>query len=239
MPRLIVVCLLASSDAVWAVELSGVWPTCQEPWQVEKAAVAADRGDWVAVRTLKCDLLEDPRTLVRVIRCAADVTPRDMEQFSHPVPSDDSLPNHVCEVEAFDDDGSTGIYYTFYLNVKKSTYLPSSGARVTDWLRGTWPTCWEPWEVEKAHAAVRRDDWVAWRTMKCGLHGDYGTPVRVIRCAADVTPAQMKRFSLPVPRDDSLPDRICEVEAFEDDGSSGIYYTYYFNINYFNVEKSP
>ncbi len=112
--------------------------------------------------------------------------------------------------------------------------LASSDAVWADELIGIWPTCWEPWEVAKAHAAVRRDDWVEWRTMKCGLLGDGGTPVRVIRCAADVTPARMKRFSRPVPRDDSLPDRVCEVEAFEDDGTSGIYYTYYFN-----VEKTP
>lgn len=97
-------------------------------------------------------------------------------------------------------------------------------------LIGVWPTCWKPEEVDKANAAANRRDWVEWRTMKCGLLGDIGTPVRVIRCAADVTPVRMKHFSRPVPRDANLPDRICEVEAFEDDGSSGIYYTYYFNI---------
>ena len=108
--------------------------------------------------------------------------------------------------------------------------LASCDTVSTSKLRGLWPTCWKPWEVEKADAAVRRLDWVEWRTMKCGLFGDSGARVRVIRCGADVTPARVKRFSHPVPRDDSLPDQICEVEAFEDDGSSGIYYTYYFNI---------
>ena len=162
-----------------------------------------------------------------------------MKDFSHPVAPDASLPYGICEVEAFDDDDSSGIYYTYSLNIEKSAYLTSSGAVLADKLSGVWPTCWAPWEVEKANAAADREDWVEWRTMKCGLFGDYGTPVRVIRCAADVTPAQRKRFSHPVPRDDSLPDRICEVEAFEDDGSSGIYYTYYFNINFFTAEKFP
>jgi hypothetical protein len=55
--------------------------------------------------------------------------------------------------------------------------------------------------------------------------------VRVIRCAADVTPARMSYHFDPVPNDDSLPDQICEVEAFEDDGSSGIYYTHFLNIH--------
>ena len=112
--------------------------------------------------------------------------------------------------------------------------LASSEAALADELTGFWPTCWEPWEVEKADAAAKRLDWVEWRTMKCGLLGDSGARVRVIRCAADVTPARMKRFSHPVPRDDSLPDRICEVEMFYEEGGTGIHYTYYFNI-----EKSP
>ncbi len=112
--------------------------------------------------------------------------------------------------------------------------LASCETASTGKLGGTWPTCWEPGEVEKAEAAAKREDWVEWRTMNCGLLGDRGTPVRVIRCAADVTPARMKRFSHPVPRDESLPDEICEVEAFEDDGSSGIYYTHFLNI-----DKSP
>ncbi len=82
--------------------------------------------------------------------------------------------------------------------------------------------------------AADRGDWATWRTMKCGLLGDRGTPVRVIRCAADVTPKYMERFSNPVPRDENLPHWVCEVEAFEDDGSSGIYYTHFLNI-----DKSP
>lgn len=108
--------------------------------------------------------------------------------------------------------------------------LASCDTVSTGELSGLWPTCWKPWEVEKANAAANRRDWVEWRTMNCGLFGDSGARVHVIRCAADVTPIRMRRFSRPVPRDDSLPDQICEVEAFEDDGSSGIYYTYYFNI---------
>lgn len=109
--------------------------------------------------------------------------------------------------------------------------LACSEAALADELSGFWPTCWEPGEVEKANAAADRGDWVEWRTMKCGLFGDYGTPVRVIRCAADVTRARKGRFSRPVPSDDSLPDGICEVEAFQDDGSSGIYYTHFLNID--------
>lgn len=112
--------------------------------------------------------------------------------------------------------------------------LASCDTVSTGELRGIWPTCWEPWEVEKAEAAANRRDWVEWRTMKCGLLGDSGTQVRVIRCAADVTAVRMRHFSHPVPRDDSLPDQICEVEVFYEEGGTGIHYTYYFNI-----EKSP
>ncbi len=117
--------------------------------------------------------------------------------------------------------------------------LASTDAVWADELSGFWPTCWEPWEVEKAEAAVDRADFAAFLAMNCSLLGESGTRVRVIRCAADVTRARTGRFSQPVPSDDSLPDRICEVEAFEDDGSSGIYYTYYFNINYLKADKSP
>ncbi|MCZ6859560.1 MAG: hypothetical protein O7I42_04670 [Alphaproteobacteria bacterium] len=53
---------------------------------------------------------------------------------------------------------------------------------------------------------------------------------RVIRCAADVTNERMKRFSHPVPRDDSLPSRVCELEIIRDDGSEVIGYTFYLNI---------
>ena len=112
--------------------------------------------------------------------------------------------------------------------------MANATAGWADELYGIWPTCWEPGEVEKAEAAANRGDWVAWRKMKCGMLGDLGARVRVIRCAADVTRAQTDLFSRPVPLDVSLPEGICEVEAFEDDGSSGIYYTYYLNI-----EKSP
>lgn len=109
-------------------------------------------------------------------------------------------------------------------------FLASSGAVWADELTGFWPTCWEPWEVEKANAAVNRADFAAFLTMNCGMFGDFGTRVRVVGCAADVTRARAGRFSQPVPSDDSLPDGICEVEAFEDDGSSGIYYTHYLNV---------
>ncbi len=112
--------------------------------------------------------------------------------------------------------------------------LASSEAALADELNGFWPTCWEPWEVEKAEAAVMRADFAAFLAMNCGMLGDFGARVRVIRCAADVTRARTGRFSQPVPSDDSLPDGICEVEAFQDDGSSGIYYTHYLN-----VDKTP
>ncbi len=120
MLSLFVTCLLASSDAVWADELIGIWPTCWEAWEVEKAEAAANRLDWVEWRTMKCGMLGDSGTRVRVMRCAADVTPAELKLFSYSVPQDTSLPDQICEVEAFEDDGSSGIYYTYYLNVKIS-----------------------------------------------------------------------------------------------------------------------
>lgn len=115
--------------------------------------------------------------------------------------------------------------------------LASSNATFADELSGVWPTCWEPWEVEQANTAWERQELATFRKFKCGLFGEYGTPVHVIRCAADVTPEEMKRYFDPVPRDDRLPGRVCEVEVFEDGRSKGIYYTYYFNINFFESFK--
>lgn len=234
MPSLFVVCLVASSATVWADELTGIWPTCREPEEVEKAATAAHRKEWVTFLTMKCGLSAYRGTPVRVIRCAADVVPVWMKRFSNPVPRDESLPNLVCEVEASEDNGSDGIYYTYFMNIEKPPPLTNSDEVQGDELMGLYPTCWEPWEVEKAKAAVDRLDWVEWRTMKCGLYGDAGARVRVIRCAADVTPERMVFFSNPVPRDESLPDQICEVEMFYEDGGSGRHYT-----NFLNIEKSP
>lgn len=120
MPSLFVVCLSASTNTVWADELFGIWPTCWEPWAVEKAEAAANRGDLVEWRTMKCGMLGDSGTRVRVIRCAADVTRARTGRFSHPVPSDDSLPAGICEVELFYQEGGTGIHYTNSLNIEKT-----------------------------------------------------------------------------------------------------------------------
>ncbi len=230
MPGLIALCILAGADAALADKLKGIYPTCSEPGEVEKAEVAFWRNDMVAFGSMNCSQSEDRGKPVRVFRCAVDVTPRNMERFSHPVPSDESLPDGVCEVELVGDDGSSGVYYTRYMNIKKplSAAIPEA-ARAHN-LLGFWPTCWEPEVVEKADEAANRGDWATVGPMKCGLLGDVGTPVRVIRCAADVTPAQMEEHFDPVPQDDSLPESVCEVEVFDDDGSSGLYYTYFFNI---------
>ncbi len=230
MLSLFVVCLMASSAAVWADELTGTWPTCREPWEVEKADLAAHRKEWGTFLTMKCGLSAYRGTPVRVIRCAADVVPVWMKRFSNPVPRDESLPSHVCEVEASEDNGSNGIYYTYFMNIEKPPPLTNSDEVRGDELLGFWPTCWDPENVEKAKAAVDRFDWDTLQTMKCGLLGYARTRVRVIRCAADVTRLRAGRFSHPVPSDDSLPDRICEVELFYDDGSSGIHYTHFLNI---------
>lgn len=97
-------------------------------------------------------------------------------------------------------------------------------------LLGYWPTCLEPGTVEKAQAAADRGDFDAWWTLKCGGRGFRGTPVRVIRCAADLTPVRLKYFFGPVPLDDGLPDEICEVELFFPDGGTAIAYTRFLNI---------
>ncbi len=113
-------------------------------------------------------------------------------------------------------------------------FAPLGNEASSETLSGLYPTCWEPWEVEQADMAASQQNWDDWKKFKCGLLGSRGMRVRVIRCATDVTDKKMQHFSRPVPRDDSLPVRICEVEAFFDDGSSGIGYTFYFNI-----ERSP
>ena len=97
-------------------------------------------------------------------------------------------------------------------------------------LVGHSPTCWDRWDVYKANAVADRSDWVEWQTMNCGLKGDRGKPVRVLRCDARITWSKMKIHFEPVPWDASLPDHVCQVEVFGDNGTSGIYYTYYFNI---------
>lgn len=107
-------------------------------------------------------------------------------------------------------------------------------AALSDVLEGYYPTCWEPWEVEEARAAIAQGKWDEYKKMNCALAGAQAMPVRVIRCAADVTDERMQHFSRPVPRDSSLSARVCEIELFYEDGSSGIHYTFYFNI-----ERSP
>lgn len=82
--------------------------------------------------------------------------------------------------------------------------------------------------------AVEREAWQEFKRMNCALLGARGMHARVIRCAADVTNERMKHFSHPVPRDDSLPAQVCELEIIRDDGSGVIGYTFYFNI-----ETSP
>ena len=109
-------------------------------------------------------------------------------------------------------------------------FLASCAKVPTYELVGLWPTCWERWDVDTANVVSDRSDWVEWQTMNCGLEGDRGKPVRVLRCEARVTWSKMKIHFEPVPRDASLPEHVCQVEAYEDDGTSAIYYTYYFNI---------
>ncbi len=101
----------------------------------------------------------------------------------------------------------------------------------TSKLRGYWATCFDPENIEKAEAAADRGDFDAWWPLKCGGYGFEDMPVRVIRCAANLIPVQMKRFSDPVPLDDGLPDDICEVELFLPDGGTAIAYTYFLNID--------
>lgn len=113
-------------------------------------------------------------------------------------------------------------------------FAPLGNEASSETLSGLYPTCWEPGEVEQADMAASQQNWDAWKKFNCGLLGARGMRVRVIRCAADVTNKKMLNFSRPVPRDDTLPARICEVELFYDNGGSGIHYTHYFNI-----ERSP
>ncbi len=100
--------------------LSGIWPTCRDPGEVEPADVAAEREAWDEFKRMNCALLGARGMRARVIRCAADVTNERMKRFSHPVPRDDSLPSRVCELEIIRDDGSEVIGYTFYLNIEIS-----------------------------------------------------------------------------------------------------------------------
>ncbi len=110
--------------------------------------------------------------------------------------------------------------------------LGAAGAHA-ELLRGIWPICWEPWAVQQANVAASQRKWDDVKKFNCSVMGALGMRVRVIRCAADVTDQKMRRFTHPVPRDDSLPTQICEVELFGEKGNLfGIYYTYYFNIEW-------
>ncbi len=118
-PSLAAACFLASCSPVATDQLSNVWVTCREPENVSKADATADRGDWDTLPTMNCALLDYIGAPLRVIRCAAAVTPERMKRFSHPAPNDDSLPGDICEVELFYENGGSGIHYTYYLNIKK------------------------------------------------------------------------------------------------------------------------
>lgn len=236
-------CLLAGSHGAFADTLRGNYPTCRNPLDVERAESAAQRQEWVAFRQMKCGLLAYRGTTVRVVRCDADLTPVELKNISGPVPLDESLPSSVCEVEATESDGSTGTYYAHYLDIKKPWPVTNSGAVVADKLLNFSLFCREANKIRKAREAASRGDETAWIMTDCNLLFAAEQPVHVIRCAADVTPEKMARFSRPVPRDETLPSETCEVEASNDYGSSGIYYTNFYSIQkapYFNrIRKAP
>ncbi len=110
-------------------------------------------------------------------------------------------------------------------------FLASCSPVATDELWGVWAICQEPEIVRVAHTFfVQRNDLDALPDMNCALFEYIRSPVRVIRCAVDVTPELMKDFYHRLPNDDSLPREICEVEIFYENGGSGIHYTYFLNI---------
>lgn len=110
--------------------------------------------------------------------------------------------------------------------------LGAAGAHA-ELLRGIWPICWEPWAIQQANVAASQGKWDDVKKLNCSVMGALWMRVRVIRCAADVTDEKMRRFTHPVPRDDSLLTEICEVELFGKKGNRfGIYYTYYFNMEW-------
>ncbi len=192
---------------------------------------------------MKCGLFAYRGTTVRVVRCDANLTPVELREISGPVPLDKNLPSGVCEVEATESDGSAGTYYTYFANIKKPWPVTNSGAVVADKLVSFSLFCREADEIRKAREATSRGDGAAWIMMDCTRLLGAEQPVHVIRCAADVTPEKMVRFSGPVPRDETLTSETCEVEASNDYGSSGIYYTHFYSIQkapYFNsIRKAP
>ena len=101
---------------------------------------------------------------------------------------------------------------------------------LSDTLVGVYPTCQRPDEVELANSAFGKEDWDEYRQFVCSMLAVRGLSTRVIRCGTDVTFERMKQFSRPVPHDDSLPARVCEVEVVREDGSTVIGYTLYLNI---------
>lgn len=119
-PSLAAACFLASCSPVATDRLGGIWATCQEPEIVRVAhTFFVQRDELDPLPAMKCALFEYIRSPVRVIRCAADVTPELMKRFSHRVPNDDNLPREICEVEIFYENGGSGIHYTYFLNIKK------------------------------------------------------------------------------------------------------------------------
>ena len=132
MLSLVALCLLANCDTVSVTapdavsetvptsKLSGAWPTCLEPENIEKAEAAAERGNFGAWWVLKCGGMNFNKTQVRVIRCAANLIPVQMKRFSDPVPLDDGIPDDICEVELFFQEGGAEIAYTHFLNIERS-----------------------------------------------------------------------------------------------------------------------
>ena len=108
--------------------------------------------------------------------------------------------------------------------------LAGSHGALADTLRGNYPTCRDPLDFKKAELAAQRQEWVEFLHMKCGLFAYRGTTVRVVRCDADLTPAELRGITGPVPLDGSLPSGVCEVEVAESDGSTGTYYAHSLDI---------
>ncbi len=73
-------------------------------------------------------------------------------------------------------------------NLAAAGFLASCSPVATDDLLGVWATCQEPEIVRIANTFVRRFAWNTLPTMNCALLEYADLPVRVIRCATDVTP---------------------------------------------------
>ena len=112
----LLVLVLSSAHDSRADRLTDRWPVCDTPAAVRSAKTAQTFKRMQEIERLGCIVETPPRLRVRVVRCE----PRGMwwpERFDYSIVGDDTLPESVCEIEAWLPNGWKATLFTHFMNV--------------------------------------------------------------------------------------------------------------------------